>query len=446
MALPNPFFHRGPIHHPAYFFGRRSETGQALSLLGQAQSVALVGQRRIGKTSLLFHLANPDIFSQYGLSPADHLFVYIDCGSLVSLDPAGLYRVLLEEINDALTERNLDPLQAAALNDDQPLTYRRFERALRSLTQQGWRLILILDEFERLSRSPHLDPDFFSGLRALAAKYPLAYITASKHPLLELTYANASALSSPFFNIFASLRLGLFSEIEAGELLLSLAAKEGLAFNPATLDFLLDLAGPHPLFLQMAGFLAFELAQERPDRFNKPVRSDEAELRRRFLASVEEHYHYYWRNLSAEEQRALATLPAAGTDSNLPSLERACLVIHREQGYDYLSSTFRTFVQAQPIPGWRQAGPVTLDESQHQVFLNGQPLNLTSTQYTLLAYLVERAGQVITSEALEQALWGEAYIEDPERLKSVIKGLRQALGEAATRLENVRGVGYKFSF
>ena len=40
------------------------------------------------------------------------------------------------------------------------------------------------------------------------AHYAIAYVTASKHPLLELTYADASTLSPPFFNIFASIRLG----------------------------------------------------------------------------------------------------------------------------------------------------------------------------------------------------------------------------------------------
>ena len=79
---------------------------------------------------------------------------------------------------------------------------------------------------------------------------------------------------------------------------------------------------------------------------------------------------------------------------------------------------------------------------QRQVLLHGHLLNLTATQYILLVHLIEQAGKVVTTEALEQAVWGDAYIEDPERLKSVIKGLRRALGEEAAWLENVRGVGY----
>jgi len=443
MPNSNPFFHRGPVHDPAYFFGRQQETSQILSLLGNGQSIALVGQRRMGKTSLLFHLAAPEVFAQHDLSSAQHLFIYLDCGALAGLDQPALHRLLLEEISEVLVERGANPGPPALPDEANSLTYRAFERALREVTRQGWKLILLLDEFERLSRNPHLDPDFFSGLRALTARYPIAYVTASRQPLLELTYADASALSSPFFNIFASLRLSLFTEDEARDLLTTLAARGGLAFDPPLLDFLLDLAGPHPLFLQIAGFHAFELRQTKPTSLTG---TDYAELREKFFASVEEHFNYYWRSLSPEEQRLLAALPLAqtGQPNVARRLEQAGLIVRRGQSYGYLSSAWRTFVQAQAIPGLLQAGPIAIDKSQRQALLHGQALTLTPTQYILLAFLTERAGQIVTNEALEQAVWAEEYIEDPERLKSVIKGLRQALGAEATRLENVRGVGYRF--
>jgi hypothetical protein len=442
MAAPNPFFHRGPVRDRAYFLGREGETAQMLSLLGNAQSVSLVGQRRIGKSSLLFHLADPDVFTRHNLNSPKFLFVYIDCGSLSNLDQPGLYQVVLEEFADSLGEREAPLAGLEEVTRLQPMSYRTFERALRGLTRQGWQPVLILDEFERLSSNRQLDPDFFSGLRALAAKYGLAYVTASKQPLLELTYADASTLSSPFFNIFASIRLGLFSADEARVLLTTLAARGGLDFSPPLVDFLLDLAGSHPLFLQIAGFHAFELHQTSGTALTG---ADYAELSKRFQTSVEEHFGYYWRNLSATERQVLAALFAfqGSQPALLRRLEQACLIVRRGQSYDYLSSAFRAFVQSQAIPGLLQAGPITIDEGQHQALLHGQLLNLTPTQYTLLTGLVERAGQVVTNEVLEQTVWGEEYIEDPERLKSVIKGLRQALGAEAARLENVRGVGYK---
>jgi hypothetical protein len=438
---PNPFFHRGPIRDRAYFFGREYETGQALSLLGNGQSVCLVGQRRIGKTSLLFHMADPEVFRQNGLSSQEHLFVYIDCGGLSGLDPPSLYRALLEEIAEVLPDRDPAPSGPDVLNDSRPITYRAFERALRGLVRDGWRPILLLDEFEQMSHNPHLDPDFFSGLRALTARYPIAYATASKQPLLELTYAQASVLSSPFFNIFNSIRLGLFPEEEARHLLTDLSARGQMTLTPPLMEFILGLAGPFPLFLQIAGFHAFELGGAKGSPLSD---EDFPELRSRFQASVEEHWRYYWHNLSDEEQYVLATLPAsqAGHPDLMRRLEAGCLILRRAEGYAYLSPLFRDFVGSQPVPGLLQAGPLAIDQNQRQALLHGQPLNLTATQYTLLLRLIGQTGSVITTQELERGVWGDEYIEDPERLKSVIKGLRRALGEEATRLENVWGVGY----
>lgn len=441
MSESNPFFHRGPIRDRAYFFGRQHEAGQALSLLGNGQSVCLVGQRRMGKTSLLFHIADPDVFTRRGLDSKRHLFVYVDCGGLAGLDQPGLYRVFLEEIDDALMERGLKPGFPEVLGDAHLITYRAFERTLRGLFRDGWQPIILLDEFDLMACNPYLDPDFFSGLRALTARYPLTYVTASKHPLLELTYADASTLSSPFFNIFASIRLGLFSEKESRDLLTNLASQGQMSFTSPTLDFMLDLAGPHPLFLQIAGFHAFELQQARGDSLSD---QDYAELRRRFHASVEEHWRYYWHNLPDLQRYVLATLPTSQSSHPdvVHNLEQECLILRRAEGYDYLSSAFHTFVESQAVSSLLQAGPVAIDESQRQALLHGLPLSLTPSQYALLAHLVSQAGQVLSVQELEQAVWSDEYIEDPERLKSVIKGLRRALGEEAERLENVRGVGY----
>ena len=63
----NPFFHRGPIRDPAYFFGRERETRLLLSLVRNAQSVSVLGQRRIGKSSFVLHAANPLVLQAHGL-------------------------------------------------------------------------------------------------------------------------------------------------------------------------------------------------------------------------------------------------------------------------------------------------------------------------------------------------------------------------------------------
>ncbi len=442
----NPFFNRSGIHNRAYFINRNDETRQVLSLLKNGQSVSLVGQRRIGKTSLLFHVSTPEVFEYHGLRRENYVFVYIDCGSLAELSPQGIYQALLEELHDALTAAGLASAAPAVLHSTEPISYRQLERSLRDWLIAGQQVTFILDEFERLSRNPALDPDFFSGLRALATRHAIAFVTASKLPLLALTYADSSTLSSPFFNIFATIRLPLFSDDAARLLLDRMTALAGLSFSAATIDTILSVAGPHPLLLQLAGYEAFELQQTRAGPLDE---TDGPELARRFLAAAEQHFAYYWRDLNASEQQLLATLPAAQNSDleTVRSLEQKSLIIrlnNEPAGYGYLSEAFRYFVQNQPVAGLIQAGPIVIDQRKRRVLRDGEGLALTELQYELLRYLAVHPGEVVTNEALEQALWGDVFVEDPERLKSVVKGLRRTLGDHAEQLENVRGVGYRW--
>ena len=132
--------------------------------------MALVGPRCIGKTSLLFHLSDPTVFSAYSLSQADYFFIYLDCSDLHNLDQNSLCRFLLEQVHETLLDRNLRPGAFIRPDEGAPVTFHAFERTCRNLTRQGWKLILLLDDFERLSQNPYLDADFFSGLHALAAQ------------------------------------------------------------------------------------------------------------------------------------------------------------------------------------------------------------------------------------------------------------------------------------
>lgn len=55
-SIPSPFTNRGVITSPEDFFGRKIEINEVLTRLRTMQSTAVVGERRIGKSSLLYHL------------------------------------------------------------------------------------------------------------------------------------------------------------------------------------------------------------------------------------------------------------------------------------------------------------------------------------------------------------------------------------------------------
>lgn len=441
MTEANPFFHRGPIRDPVYFYNRQRETDRSLSLLRNAQSVSIVGPRRIGKTSLLFHLMDTDVLKQHDLSLERFCFVYVDCESWSHLEPGDFYALLLEELRDALATAGHQIKLIAPVASS--LTYRVFERAIQTVSRQEIQLIFLLDEFEALSANPYLDVDFFSGLRGLSTRHRISYVTASVKPLLTLTYAQTSALSSPFFNFFAQLRLKLFSVVEAEKMLADLASKGGVTLTPPTLDFLLRLAGPHPFFLQIAGDYAFELSVAK----GAPLDEADCDLvRRRFLAEAENQWVYYWHNLSSDEQKYLALLPIAQQSKTnvLRRMEEAGLVWQRDGTFMPLSEAFQTFVNRRTVPGLLQVPPVTLDPDHRVALLRGHPVSLPRVEYDLLVCLVTCAGQIISHKELEACVWPDQYIEDPERLRTAIKSLRRALGNDADCIQNVRGVGYMF--
>ena len=102
--LENPFFHRGPIRDRRYFFGRTQETRQALHMLRHGQCVSIVGPRRIGKTSHLFHLCDPVVQRGHDLGQ-EYLFIYVDCQGLGDLDKLQFYQWLWGEAKRALAEQ-----------------------------------------------------------------------------------------------------------------------------------------------------------------------------------------------------------------------------------------------------------------------------------------------------------------------------------------------------
>ena len=102
----------------------------------------------------------------------------------------------------------------------------------------------------------------------------------------------------------------------------------------------------------------------------------------------------------------------------------------------------RRFVRRQNVPGLIQAGPFVIDEQRHQVWGEGQELNLTTSQFSILVRLCQHAGQVVRGEDLELAVWGDVLVDDPDRLKTLIKRLRRAVDPLGNWIVSERGVGY----
>ena len=155
---------------------------------------------------------------------------------------------------------------------------------------------------------------------------------------------------------------------------------------------------------------------------------------------AESHLGYLWQNLTSEEQYCLAT--ADGSTEILRQLEQQCLIRLGEQGYTYTSEILRRFVRRQDVEGLIQAGPFVVDRQRYQVHADGRELGLTTSQFELLVRLGQQPGQVVSAKDLEAAVWGDALLDDPDRLKTLIKRLRRAIEPYSSWVASERGVGY----
>ena len=85
-----------------------------------------------------------------------------------------------------------------------------------------------------------------------------------------------------------------------------------------------------------------------------------------------------------------------------------------------------------------------LDKSNFEITVQGKRLDLTTTEFKLLATLVERRGRTLSRETLLQDVWGYENAIDTRTVDTHVRRLREKLGGAASRIVTVRGEGYRF--
>jgi DNA-binding response OmpR family regulator len=87
------------------------------------------------------------------------------------------------------------------------------------------------------------------------------------------------------------------------------------------------------------------------------------------------------------------------------------------------------------------AGDVRLDPAERRVFVGDDEVELTATEFDLLAYLMRRPGQVFAREQLISDVWGYSAAGGVRTVDVHIAQVRFKLGEASP-IRTVRGVGY----
>ena len=299
----NPFSFGNPIKDPARFYGRREDLRQIVNRLRSSahESTSIVGERRIGKTSLLKYLETPEVAAQFGLPPTEYCMVYIDFQGLTDITPERFWQRVLTKIERSICLPKLTPeIQRVREMGDFDLF--DLEDLFERIADRGLTTVLMMDEFEYVTQNPNFGSDFFGGLRALAIHQNLPLLTATRRELVDLCHSE-ELKGSPFFNIFANIVLRPFSRTEVLEMLDGYMAATPIQFSEREKELVLGLGGGYPFFTQMAGNYLVEAKQKALDA--DALLQD---VYVNFDAQADSHFSYMWSHSSESEKITLLTV------------------------------------------------------------------------------------------------------------------------------------------
>jgi DNA-binding response OmpR family regulator len=91
---------------------------------------------------------------------------------------------------------------------------------------------------------------------------------------------------------------------------------------------------------------------------------------------------------------------------------------------------------------------VRLDRSRREVSVDGQPVEVTFSEFELLSALIANPGRVFSRLELLRAIWGDSAYRDPRGIDVHIRHLREKLEETPEHprlIVTVRGAGYRLN-
>lgn len=292
----NPYLNRLMIQNPNDFYGRNTELTRIYERIKavRPQSMSIVGVRRIGKSSLLKAIHQPENRRKYLPNPEEYVFVFVDAQAKRNVERAELFQYIYQEL-----QREYRGHLKVNVNPD----YDGLREIVQAFQGAGLKLIFLWDEFESITKNQKFGPEFYAYFRSLANNFNVAYITTSSDQLQSLCHAKEIS-DSPFFNIFTNLRLSVFKPNEANALIAEPSAQAGKPLAPYR-DFILEIAGYFPFFIQMACSALFS---------SPPAgKSDYKKIKEIFLEEAKPHFQEFWERFDESEKAVVVALAKGKT-------------------------------------------------------------------------------------------------------------------------------------
>ena len=330
----NPYLNRVAIKDPAQFFGRAREVSKIFSRIGSSrpQSIAVVGDRRIGKSSLLNFINDPAVRARFLDRPESYAFAFIDLQQKRRLTLTEFFKELFSILAKETGEKSIARLDPA---------FDSLREVLERFRQQGRKLIVLFDEFDAITTNRAFDLEFYSFLRSVANNYDVAYVTSSARELQELCHTQLIA-DSPFFNIFTNVFLRAFTHDEAVDLITTPSAYAGVPLV-GYVKRIGEIAGHFPYFLQIACSAYFDHLSENEGKL------DRQDVEATFLDEAKGQFRFIWDHMNDSSRRCIREFVTSNRvekeqEHIYEDLKRAGYFIEDDRGPRLFSTLFASVI------------------------------------------------------------------------------------------------------
>lgn len=94
--------------------------------------------------------------------------------------------------------------------------------------------------------------------------------------------------------------------------------------------------------------------------------------------------------------------------------------------------------------GKKEIGGIVLDQSAHEVTIDGKQIELSFKEFELLSYFIDNQGIALSRERILNNVWNYDYFGDARTIDTHVKKLRSKMGDKGAYIKTIWGMGYKF--
>jgi hypothetical protein len=312
LIHPNPYVAGNPVRDQSMFFGRTDVfefIKNKLSVTRKNITIVLYGERRTGKTSVLYQIENGKLGKEF-------VPVYIDLQEMAKVNEREFFAKISGKIMEALIKFKIITPKSTDYNDINKIMslyetesnpYTVFTGFLDkvSATLKEKYFIVMFDEYEILEKkikSDHLSPDLIQYLRNLMQnRERFSFVFAGSKKLEELEGIHWSLM----FNLATYKKIGFLERKDALDLM-KIPVNDKIQYGNEVVDKLLRLTACHPYFLQL--FLQNVVDHMNESKKNSVGTEELTHVMQYILDNPSPHMFYIWKDSTYEQQMVLSAL------------------------------------------------------------------------------------------------------------------------------------------